>query len=92
MRAKKGECSKTHWNKNKKWKLFLVKKTRQRERTNMQKQIKLKVPNKRVKRQTMQKFQILVFERRSYTEKTKERKGTPCGRNEKTRREKRDNR
>ena len=60
----------------------------------MQKQIKLKVPNKRVKkRQTMQKLQILVFERRSYTEKTKERKGQHhVVETRKTRREKRDNR
>ena len=34
MRAKKGECSKTHWNKNKKWKLFFgEKKDREKKQT-----------------------------------------------------------
>ena len=65
--------------------------TRPRERTNMQKQIKLKVPNKRVKRQTMQKFQTLVLEEGHRQRKQTKEKENPCGRNEKTRREKRDN-
>ena len=64
------------------------KKTRPRERTNMQKQIKLKVPNKREKTQTMQKFQTLVLKEGHRQRKQTKEKENPCGRNEKTRSEK----
>ena len=57
----------------------------------MQKQIKLKVPNKRVKRQTMQKFQTLVLKEGHRQRKQTKRKGkNPCDRNEKTRSEKKE--
>ena len=54
----------------------------------MQKQIKLKVPNKREKTQTMQKFQTLVLKEGHRQRKQTKEKENPCGRNEKTRREK----
>ena len=61
----------------------MKKETRPRESTNMQKQIKLKVPNKRVKRRTMQKFQTLVFKEDHRQRKQTKEKENPCDRNEK---------
>ena len=58
----------------------------------MQKQIKLKVPNKSVQRQTMQRFQIHGLKGGHRQRKQKKEKENQCGRNERTRREERKNR
>ena len=93
MRAKKGECSKTQRNKNKNENFFLKRKNKTKRKDKHAKTNKaVKVPNKRVKIQTMQKFQIRVLERGHTQRKHKKEKENTCGRNEKTRREKRDNR
>ena len=64
-------------------------KTRPRGQT-CKKQVKLKVPNQRVKRQTMQKFQTLVLKEGHRQRKQTKEKENPCGRNEKTRSEKKE--
>ena len=68
---------------------FLKKKTKTERKDKHAKTNKaVKVPNKRVKIQTKQKFQILVFKGGHRQRKQKKEKENTCGRNEKTRRKK----